>query len=100
MNSLVTYSVSEEAQVTEDGFTYRQLTYSVNGIFTEDDIYAAYGDSDAQKEQLKSLNFAGNMYLAACDDTSPEGTEKLSSSNIYPKLAVYTNLVGGNDTLI
>ena len=100
MNSLVTYSVSEEAQVTEDGFTYRQLTYSVNGIFTEDDIYAAYGFSDAQKEQLKSLNFAGNMYLAACDDTSPEGTEKLSSSNIYPKLDVYTNLVGGNDNLI
>lgn len=100
MNSLVTYSVSEETQVTEDGFTYRQLTYSVNGIFTEDDIYAAYGFSDAQKEQLKSLNFAGNMYLAACDDTSPEGTEKLSSSNIYPKLDVYTNLVGGNDNLI
>lgn len=100
MNSLVTYSVSEESQVTEDGFTYRQLTYSVNGIFTEDDIYAAYGFSDAQKEQLKSLNFAGNMYLAACDDTSPEGTEKLSSSNIYPKLDVYTNLVGGNDNLI
>ncbi len=100
MNSLVTYSVSEEPQVTEDGFTYRQLTYSVNGIFTEDDIYAAYGFSDAQKEQLKSLNFAGNMYLAACDDTSPEGTEKLSSSNIYPKLDVYTNLVGGNDNLI
>ncbi len=100
MNSLVTYSVSEEAQVTEDGFTYRQLTYSVNGIFTEDDIYAAYGFSDAQKEQLKSLNFAGNMYLAACDDTSPEGTEKLSSSNIYPKLDVYTNLVGGNDNII
>lgn len=100
MNSLVTYSVSEEAQVTEDGFTYRQLTYSVNGIFTEDDIYAAYGFLDAQKEQLKSLNFAGNMYLAACDDTSPEGTEKLSSSNIYPKLDVYTNLVGGNDNLI
>lgn len=100
MNNLVTYSVSEEPQVTEDGFTYRQLTYSVNGIFTEDDIYAAYGFSDAQKEQLKSLNFAGNMYLAACDDTSPEGTEKLSSSNIYPKLDVYTNLVGGNDNLI
>lgn len=100
MNSLVTYSVSEESQVTEDGFAYRQLTYSVNGIFTEDDIYAAYGFSDAQKEQLKSLNFAGNMYLAACDDTSPEGTEKLSSSNIYPKLDVYTNLVGGNDNLI
>lgn len=100
MNSLVTYSVSEEAQGTEDGFTYRQLTYSVNGIFTEDDIYAAYGFSDAQKEQLKSLNFAGNMYLAACDDTSPEGTEKLSSSNIYPKLDAYTNLVGGNDNLI
>ena len=40
------------------------------------------------------------MYLAACDDTSPEGTEKLSSSNIYPKLDVYTNLVGGNDNLI
>ena len=100
MNSLVTYSVSEESQVTEDGFTYRQLTYSVNGIFTEDDIYTAYGFSDAQKEQLKSLNFAGNMYLAACDDTSPEGTEKLSSSNIYPKLDVYTNLVGGNDNLI
>ena len=100
MNSLVTYSVSEESQVTEDGFTYRQLTYSVNGIFTEDDIYVAYGFSDAQKEQLKSLNFAGNMYIAACDDTSPEGTEKLSSSNIYPKLDVYTNLVGGNDNLI
>lgn len=100
MNSLVTYSVNEGSQVTEDGITYRQLTYTISGIFTEDDIYAAYGFSDAQKEQLKSLNFAGSMYLAACDDTSPEGAEKLSSSNIYPKIDVYTNLVGGNDNLI
>lgn len=100
MNSLVTYSVNEGSQVTEDGFTYRQLTYTIGGIFTEDDIYTAYGFSDAQKEQLKSLSFAGSMYLAACDDTSPEGAEKLSSSNIYPKIDVYTNLVGGNDNLI
>lgn len=98
-DSLVTYSVEETGTVVEDGYTYRQLTYRIDGVFTEEQIYTLHNFTDAQKEQLRAMNFAGNMYIAACDDTSPDGTEELSF-NIYPKLDVYTNLVGGNDNLI
>lgn len=99
MESLVTYSVTEDGSTVQDGITYRQLTYKINGIFTEEQIYQQHGFSEEQKEQLRAMNFAGNMYLSACDDTSPDGTEELGF-NIYPKLDVYTNLVGGNDNLI
>lgn len=98
-NNLVTYSVEEGNAVVKDGITYRQMTYVVDGIFTDKQIYAAHGFTDAQIEQLDALNFAGNMYIDACNDTTPDGTEELGF-NIYPKLDVYTNLVGGNDNLI
>lgn len=98
-DNLVTYTLTETGSVENNGFTYQCFTCDINAIATIDDICSSFGFTDEQKEQMKTLAFAGNVYVSAQDDVS-EQNEKILSKNIYPRLDVYTNLVGGSDTLI
>lgn len=96
-DNLVTYSLTQGEAVTQDGVVYQCFTCSINTIATLDEISATYGFTEEQKEQLQTMSFAGDIYLSAYDDVSED---KILSKNIYPRLDVYTNLVGGSDNLI
>lgn len=98
-DSLVSYTLTPTSTETKDGITYQCYTCSVDSIATLDEISAMFGFSEEQKEQLNTMSFAGNVYISAYDDVSEED-EKILTKNIYPRLDVYTNLVGGSDNLI
>lgn len=98
-DSLVSYTLTPTSSVTQDDITYQCYTCSVDSIATLDEISTMFGFSEEQKEQLNTMSFAGSVYLSAYDDVSEED-EKILTKNIYPRLDVYTNLVGGSDNLI
>lgn len=97
--NLVSYSLIPTDTVTQNDITYRCFTCDIESIATFDEVCNAFGVTEDQKQQLSNMSFAGNVYLSACDDVVEED-QKILTKNIYPRLDVYTNLVGGSDNLI